>query len=147
MATDTVDTEITDEFEFVIPFTKRVEDPDNTYVSGPVLIPETVDAQGDIVSEEEIKKTAWDFMMDLQTGNAEAGFMHKQALDDDDAMFVESYLLPAKRTISKIAYPKGTWFLGAVVWNEDLRKRIKKGEVRGFSIGGRGKSVEEPADE
>jgi len=135
-------------FDIECEFTKRVEEPDFTYVSGPVLIPETVDGQGDIVSAEEIKKSAFQFMMDLQQGSKEGGnFMHSQALEDDDAMFVESYLLPAKRVIKGTNFPRGTWFLGAIVWNADLRKRLKSGEIKGFSIGGRGRSVEEPASD
>lgn len=42
------------------------------FVYGPVLIPETVDGQNEIVSEEEIRKAAWEYLEEYGT----TSFMH-----------------------------------------------------------------------
>ena len=51
-------------------------DTEKRFVYGPVLIPDEVDAQRDIVSAEEIQKAAWDFMEDSGT----TSFMHTTGL-------------------------------------------------------------------
>ncbi len=47
-------------------------DKEKRFVLGPVLVPEEIDLQRDIVSEEEIQKAAWAFMEEYGTAN----FMH-----------------------------------------------------------------------
>lgn len=123
---------------------KTYETEDYTYVLGPVLIPEVVDQQGDIISAEEIAKTAHDFMQDSQT----AGLLHKVMLGTRDAAVVESYVAPCdmmmkNREGDDVMITKGTWMMGTRVYNEEIRDLIKSGKLTGYSIGGKGQGEEE----
>lgn len=116
-------------------FIKSAEDPNFTYTLGPVLIPDEPDHQGDVISSEEIAKAAHDFMENSQ----QPGLMHKVNLKTRDAVVVESYVMPSEVKIGKHAIPAGTWMLGMRVYNEKIRKAIREGDLKGYSIGGRGK--------
>ena len=66
-------------------------DQEQRIVSGPVLVPEEIDKQQDIVSEEEIIKAAHGFMKDYQNIN----IMHSSKYDEftQDIVPVESVVL------------------------------------------------------
>lgn len=119
----------------------KIEDADDhTFVWGPVLIPETVDKQGDIISAEEIEEAAHGFLED----SGRPGLLHRVMLGSRDATIVESGLLRAPYKVSKDqTLPVGTWVLGMNVYNEKVRKLIISGKLKGYSIGGQGVGIEE----
>lgn len=119
----------------------KIEDgDDHTFVWGPVLIPETVDKQGDIISAEEIEEAAHGFLED----SGRPGLLHRVMLGSRDATIVESGLLRAPYKVSKTqTLPEGTWVLGMNVYNEKVRKLIISGKLKGYSIGGQGVGIEE----
>lgn len=103
---------------------------DEHTVLGEVLVPEEVDAQKDIYSADEIKKTAWKFMEQYQN----FGFMHKQLVQNIKVL--ESYLAPVDFEINGVKIKKGTWLVRVRVLDSAIWKDIKSGKLTGFSIGG-----------
>ena len=133
------------------------------YTLCPVLIPEKFDLQHDWVSADEIRKAVWgmgthDRVLDLEH------FL----VDEDLGTPVEKYVLPADTLFLKTAspapalqtildtisdlqktaadqfrddvrlVPKGSGMLGAVWKRADVWEKIKKGDLRGMSIYGKG---------
>ncbi len=112
---------------------------DYTFVYGPVLVPEAIDKQGDIISDVEIEAAAHRFM----EGPQAPGLMHTAVLGKRDAMVVESHITRYKLTFGKTEIPVGTWMVGMRVYSPKLRKMIREGKLKGYSIGGIGKITEE----
>lgn|GEM_PF-6799104 len=107
------------------------EDDGEHFVLGVVLEPERVDAQGDIYSEEEVRRAAHRFMEEF----GGLGLMHRMRVNDQ-VKVLESYLAPTEFTMDGVTVPKGTWLLGVRVLSGTLWERIRCGELTGFSIGG-----------
>jgi hypothetical protein len=120
-------------------FVKADEHPDYTFILGPVLVPEKVDKQGDIVSSEEIEKAAHGYVEDSQR----PGLMHALILGSRDAKVVESYVTRDATKINGVTIAKGTWMLGMRVYAKKLRKLIREGKLSGYSIGGKGVATPE----
>jgi len=109
---------------------KAQADKDEHTVLGIVLEPEVIDAQDDIYSAAEIKKTAFKFMEQYQN----FGFMHQEIVQD--ILPLESYLAPCDFVIEGKAVKKGTWLMRVRVLDAELWQGIKSGSLTGFSIGG-----------
>jgi len=108
-------------------------------VLGPVLIPETVDLQGDIISSEAIEKAAHDWLAGINV-TSKTGLMHK---DFDRAfLVVESYVAPVDFTVEGRKILKGTWMAAFKILDDETWESVKKGELRGFSIGGTASETE-----
>ena len=103
-------------------------DDEQQIVTGIVLEPETVDAQGDIISAEEIEKAAHKFLAKSRV----VGEKHKSQAQ---AEVVESYIAPQDITIGDQAVKAGTWILSVKVHDGNLWEEVKRGEITGFSIG------------
>lgn len=67
------------------------------------------------------------------------GFMHK-AWPEDIGDIVECYTAPADFYIGGDLIKKGTWLMG-VVWSDSYFEKVQKGEITGYSMGGRGRRV------
>ena len=102
-----------------------------------------VDRQGDYISPEEIEKAAYNYVMKSRTG----GHQHKRT--EDGAPFhasdmIESIVFTPEK-ISKMglpdSFPSG-WWVGYKVNDEEAWQKVKKGEVTGFSVHGKGKRQE-----
>lgn len=132
------------------------------FTLGVVYSPGEVDGQGDFASAETIRKAQWNYMRRLQACaglvekmvdvaegkigglrvrvGAEAlektlGWNH-ELIDSSLGDVVELYCAPCDMEIEGQEVKKGTWLAG-VVWCEDMWKRIKEGEVVGYSMGGK----------
>lgn len=124
-------------------------------VTGPVLIPENVDLQDDIVSADEIEKAGHgymiklafrddpEFLMKLGFSNvkSERGFMHVEF--SRKIAVVESYMAPVSFEMNGRMVIKGTWMMTMKVFDDEVWALVKAGKITGFSIGGRGKSIPE----
>lgn len=108
----------------------KAEEEEERTVLGVVLEPETVDSQGDIYSEDEVRKTAWRFMERYQT----FGLMHEQVLRS--VLPLECFLAPVDFKIAGQSVKKGTWLLRCRVLDDDVWQGVKSGTYTGFSIGG-----------
>jgi hypothetical protein len=63
-------------------------------VSFVALEPDIVDYNGDIISVDEVIKTAHNFMLNLQDKVVNINHQKGTDLPKDEARFVESYILP-----------------------------------------------------
>ena len=97
---------------------------------GIVLEPETVDGQGDIYSAEVIEEAAHRFMENYQ----KMGEMHRRLRKD--VKVLESFIAPCDMEIQGHKIKKGTWLMKVRILANDLWKRVKNGQLAGFSIGG-----------
>lgn len=117
-----------DEERIVYGFASVIED------NGKVV----TDRQGDQIPVAELVKAAHNFMLNSRTG----GQMHvrkgSQAVKIGDV--VESVVLrPELQQALGIDLKKTAWLIGVKVADDEVWDRVKKGELRAFSIGGRGK--------
>lgn len=108
----------------------KQEDQDERTALGIVLEPETVDSQGDIYSEDEIRKTAWRFLEEYQN----FGLMHKEVRRD--IFPLESFIAPVDMNIAGQEVKKGTWLLRVRILDDSIWAAVKSGRYTGFSIGG-----------
>jgi hypothetical protein len=118
-------------FEKQLPIFKSDEKEEEKLVYGIVLEPETVDAQNDVYSEDEVKSAAHRFMEEFR----HLGIMHKVRLDGR-LKILETYIAPQELTIGGTHVKKGTWLLAVRVLDNNLWKAVKEGRLTGFSIGG-----------
>lgn len=102
-------------------------------VTGVVLAPEVVDAQGDIYDEDVIEEAAHKFLAKYNAG-CKMGHLHKNFNSLID--LVESYIVPADFTLENRVITKGTWMMTVKVKDPTMWDKVKNGELTGFSIGG-----------
>jgi Putative phage serine protease XkdF len=120
-------------FEAYEPLCKIEDEPDFTFILGPVLTPEKADRQGDIISVEEIEKAAHSYVQNCQA----AGVLHKVRLKKRDAVLVESYTVRSPNyEINGVPIEVGSWVVGFRIYEPQIRASIKNGTFRGFSIHG-----------
>jgi hypothetical protein len=112
-------------------------------VYGKALVPDKMDTQQDTMTKEDIEKTAHDFLINLQkayvelskgnqvTKASEIGLMHTIFKGVGGFGYVvESYI-----------DPEGSWVLATKITDDVVWNKIVKGEITGYSVGGRGKRV------
>lgn len=91
-----------------------------------------VDKQGDIITEDDIEKAAYDFVLNARI----AGDMH---IRKGVGQLVESMVFTkAKQEALGIDLKKVGWWGGFYISDDTVWKSIKNGDMPMFSIGGRG---------
>lgn len=128
---------IADPQTLTVKFIRKADDPkfldsmdEQRTVFGIVLEPETVDAQRDIYSADEIEKTAERFLEQYQ----QFGLMHQSILPS--ILPLQSYIAPVDFTLNGQEIKKGTWLLKVRVLDDGVWGDVKSGRLTGFSIGG-----------
>jgi hypothetical protein len=102
-----------------------------------------VDRQGDWITPEEIEKAAYRYVLE----NRKGGNQHQRDESDQPlhaSSLIESFVITPEK-IEKMGLPKTTpvgWWVGYKVHDDDAWEKVKKGEVTGFSIHGKGKRAE-----
>ena len=125
---------------FLVPILKS--DIAERTVTGPVLIPAPfVDLQGDRVTAAEIRKAMIRFMDGLNK-RTQAAVDHSQF--NKDVRVVECYIAPVDLQYGETLLPAGTWILTVHVLDDETWGRVLSGELRGFSIGGKGRRTPAP---
>lgn len=104
-------------------------------VVGPVLIPDEVDAQGQVISAEEIEKTAHAFLAKYNV-RSQNGLMHRRGLRALEC--VESWIQREDVEFPTQNVVKGTWMMAVHVADDDIWARVLDKTYTGFSIGGYG---------
>lgn len=97
---------------------------------------EVVDLQGDVVEPAEMARAATDFMKSARLAKA----MHQ---GDGIGQVVHSF--PITRELCEklgIQSDNEGWIVGVHVTSDEVWDRVVKGELRSFSIGGRGARTE-----
>ncbi len=128
-----------DAFAKSIPLIKGADPTDERYVLGVVLEPETVDAQGDVYSADEVRKAAHRFMEEYRG----LGLQHQLRVNDQ-VKILESFIAPVDFVVGDVTIKKGTWLLAVRVLSDELWGRVAEGQLTGFSIGGSARKVPEP---
>lgn len=91
------------------------------------------DHQGDIISMDELRKAAHRFVSDARVAKA----MHKGAQVGD---VVESVLVDDEFAKALgVSDTRRGWWIGMVINDERVQKRVRSGELKAFSIGGKGR--------
>jgi hypothetical protein len=117
---------------------KAVEE--RQFTLGPMYVPNTMDAHNEWTDDDELQQAVWKY---VQSGDRRIRLQHNR--DVVAGEWVEIMTLPyptqvpmmkADGTTEPINFPKNTVFLG-VIWDDWAWDKIKKGEIRGYSIGGR----------
>jgi hypothetical protein len=118
--------------KFYVPIAKASAE--ERTVTGVVLQPEVVDAQGDIMDKSVIRAAAHRFLAGYNT-RTKPGLMHKDFKPRFE--IVESYLAPQELTINGKTVAEGSWIMTMKVLDDKVWDQIKKGKLTGFSIGGK----------
>lgn len=105
-------------------------------VTGVVLIPDQVDAHGDIMSADVIEEAAHNFLAEYNTKTT-MGLMHKDMNPPID--LVESYIAPMEMVLGTQVVKQGSWVITARVNDKTIWQKVKDGKLTGFSIGGKAK--------
>ena len=94
------------------------------------------DSQGDVISIEELEKAAYDFVLNSRAG----GEMHETT---GVATLIESMIFtPEKLQLLGLdGQVKQGWWVGFQVTDDDVWAKIKSGEYKMFSIGGKARRI------
>jgi hypothetical protein len=115
-----------------MPILKKQEE--KRLVTGIILEPETVDGQGDVVSSEVIERAAHNFLSGYNR-ETQMGVLHRM-FGEIGVELVESWIAPTQMKFGNEDVKEGTWLMTCRVLDDPLWKKIKAGEITGFSIGG-----------
>jgi hypothetical protein len=116
-------------------------DGDSHYVTGIVYEPMTEDTQGDFMTEEEIRKAAHWFAK-----NGEGIDIQHNFKKFEKAEVVENWIAKADFEIDKEKIRKGTWLMTVEITDPEVWTAVEKGEITGFSMGGKGVYSERDVD-
>lgn len=126
-------------FEFSGEFTKVDEEQQLVYGWASVIEDNgrpVVDSQGDVISPRELVKAAHNFV----TTSRAAKQMHQGGKVGE---IIESVVFTDEmQKVLGINLGKVGWWVGMKIHSDDVWKRVKSGELREFSIGGRGQRVD-----
>jgi len=120
---------------------QKVNDEEQT-ITGVVLQPEVVDAQGDIISKEVIKNAAHDYLRGYNQVT-KLGLMHKDFKPQFE--LYESYIAPVDLVIGQKQVKADSWVIVVHVLSKKVWNQVKDGKLTGFSIGGKAKVKKLPA--
>lgn len=108
-------------------------DTERHYVTGIVYEPMVEDTDGNYMTEEEITKAAHWFMKNAGDADIQHCFEKAEGVE-----VVESYVAKCDMEIEGQPIKKGTWLMTMEVTDTDVWDSIEKGEITGFSMGGKG---------
>ena len=122
----------------------KAVDEEKRYTLSPWYIPDSLDGHDEWTDKEEVQRAFWDY---LKKPDRTIKLQHN--MDIIAGEWVEGLTWPHEVTVPvkhpegnrDITFPAGTPFLG-VIWEPWAWELIKDGEIRGLSIGGRGKRLE-----
>jgi hypothetical protein len=106
-------------------------------ITGVVLRPETVDAQGDIMSADVIRESAHNFLK-AHNRTTKLKLQHK-TFKAGRFDLVESFIAPMDLTIGDKIVKGGSWVMSVRVNDAAVWSQVKDGKITGFSVGGRAK--------
>lgn len=110
------------------------------FTLGPWYVPNMLDAHGEWTDENELQAALWDY---VKGGNREIRLQHTPGTKAGEWVEAMTWPFPVDvpmtspesgQTIRK-QFPAGTVFLG-VQWEPWAWEMVKKGQIRGYSIGG-----------
>lgn len=106
---------------------------DAHYVTGIVYEPMVEDTQGNYMTEEEITKAAYWYAENGNNVDIQHSFEPIEG-----AKVVESYIAKSDEEINGKPVKKGSWVMTMKIEDPEIFDAIQKGDITGFSMGGRG---------
>ncbi len=119
--------------ESLIDFKKSSDEKQIVY--GEVYVPNQRDADGNWMTAATIEKMAYDFMENLR--NTRIDKNHDGETNKGNV--VESFIVRK----GDPDYTEGAWVVGVHVTDKEIWEQVKKGELTGFSIGGKAQLIKE----
>ena len=116
-------------------------DVEKHYVTGVVYEPMVEDTDGNYMTEDEITKAAHWFMKNAGDADIQHCFEKAEGVE-----VVESYVAKCDMEIEGQTIKKGTWLMTMEVSDDEVWDKIEKGEITGFSMGGKGSYSEVDVD-
>ena len=116
-------------------------DTEKHFVTGIVYEPMVEDTDGNYMTEEEITKAAHWFMKNAGDADIQHCFEKAEGVE-----VVESYVAKSDMEIEGEPVKKGTWLMTMEISDSDVWDKIEKGEITGFSMGGKGAYSEVDVD-
>jgi len=116
----------------------KKSDDEKGIVYGIVYSPDEVDTQGDFAKAEDIEKAAYDFMKQKRVDNIDKNHSFKK----EKAFVCESWIVKSGDPLFKDE-KEGSWAVGIKIEDEELKKAIKKGEIKALSMAGVAKKTDE----
>jgi len=116
-----------------IPIAKT--DDEKRLIYGIVYEPEIVDSQAEWGGLTAIENACHKFMERYNRARA-LKLMHNSQLKEEAAI-VECYIMPQDGQIGDQKVRKGTWVLVTKIHDDKLWKKVKSGEIAGYSMGGK----------
>lgn len=110
---------------------------DEQTVTGVVLQPEVVDAQGDIIGVDVIRNAAHNFLAKYNKAT-QLGLQHKHFGKYKFELY-ESWIAPQDVVLNSTLVKAGSWIMTVKVHSAKIWKMVKNGDLKGFSIGGKAK--------
>ena len=113
---------------------------EDRFTLGPLYVPDFMDAHGEWTDADELQQAVWGW---VKSGDRRIFLQHDR--DVEAGEWVEVMTMPqpwtvdmkdpAGNSLGQVTYPPNTVFLG-VQWNEKAWDLVKRGLLRGYSIGG-----------
>lgn len=101
-----------------------------------ILTPNIEDRNGDIISADEIIKTAHDFGINMSEKFLNIDHKDNMHIDKKEYMYVESFIAPNDIIVWKNIVGKGSWYVAIKFLNDKLYEMVKSGEFTGVSMEG-----------
>ncbi len=116
-------------------FTREIKiakvDSDKRMVYGIVYSPEELDTDNEFSTASEIEKASHNFMKNARTTQID-----KQHNEDANNGFVAENWITKENDSIFSEQPVGSWAVGIKIENDDTWEEVKKGEIKGLSMGG-----------
>ena len=116
-------------------------DVEHHFITGIVYEPNTEDAHGNFMTEEEITKAAYWYARNGNNVDLQHDF---DVLEN--AYVVESWVAKANFKVGKETVKKGTWLMTVELTDDAIWDAVQNGKITGFSMGGVGKYDTENTD-
>ena len=101
-----------------------------------VFQPFVVDAHGDWLSQDTIRKACTNFNVNLEKGHLKANLFHLK--ETDKFTILKSWINEVDSVIGDTQIPEGTWLVKVQYNDPKLWEQKKSGIIQGVSIGGKG---------
>lgn len=93
-----------------------------------------MDRNGDIISEDEIIKTAHNFMENISEKFLNIDHTENTKIEKSKYAFVENFIAPNDIIVGESIVKKGSWYVGIKFFDEELYKSVINGDFVGVSM-------------
>lgn len=105
-------------------------------VSFCILVPDEIDRNGDIISEDEIIKTAHDFWANMSEKFLNIDHKDDTHIDKENFIYVENFIAPNDIIVWENIVKKWSWYVGVKFLNDQLYEDVKSWEFVWVSMEG-----------